>query len=138
MAKGVPNWAKLGGAAVGASVVRWALALAVPAEWALLAVNCVGCALVGWSSGRARSCSRRLGPWFNVGLCGSLTSMSALALLVAEALRAGAVGAAVGWLAANVIGCVWAYALGTSWPGTGEARPSPNENGPPTAGQPSS
>lgn len=138
MAKTIPNWAKLGAAAIGASVVRWTLPLAVPEEWALLFVNCVGCALVGWSIGRARRRDRQFGTWFNVGLCGSLTSMSALALLVAEALRVGAITAAAGWLAANIIGCVWAYALGASFPDTTSPRPSPNEDGPPIAGQPSS
>ncbi len=94
------------GAIVGAGA-RWALGEVIDPDAALLVVNVVGCLVIGWALGAGH------GAWLTAGLCGSLTSFSALALQIAVLLDGSSYGAAVGWLGATVMGCGFAFAGGT-------------------------
>ena len=93
------------GAIVGATA-RWTLAEAVDADAALLLVNIVGCLVIGWALATHR------GAWLTAGLCGALTSFSALALQVAVLLDQSSYGSAGAWLLATIVGCGLAFLLG--------------------------
>ncbi|AIT61758.1 fluoride efflux transporter family protein [Corynebacterium doosanense] len=87
------------GAALG-SMIRWALTEAVGVDLpAILAVNVLGCALMGFF---------RPGPFWGTGFLGGFTTMSAYALLTAQlpALQA------LCYTLLTVFGCVGAALLG--------------------------
>lgn len=87
------------GAALG-SVSRWALTEAVGVDLpAILAVNILGCGLMGFF---------RPGPFWGTGFLGGFTTMSAYALLTAQL----AAGPAAGYTLAMVAGCVGAALVG--------------------------
>lgn len=92
--------------AIGGATLRWSLATAIEASAALLVVNVVGCLVIGWAL------ATRRGAWLTAGLCGALTSFSALALQLAVLLDESSYGCAVAWLAATVVGCGLAFAVG--------------------------
>ena len=111
---------------VGAGA-RWGAATQIGEDWALLIVNVAGCAIIGWATARRRRIGGpRMGPavaarvshggldstpWLTVGFCGALTSMSALALQLAQHLTDGRAGAAGAWLGLTVIACTTAFVM---------------------------
>lgn len=87
------------GAALG-SVIRWALTEAVGVDLAVtLAINVVGCALMGYF---------RPGPFWGTGFLGGFTTMSAYALLTGQQSASGALA----YTLLTVAGCVGAALLG--------------------------
>lgn len=106
------------GGALGAGL-RWAVVAAAsppPAfPWPVLAVNVVGCAVLGillageWSRPRARLVLHDFG---GIGFCGGLTTFSTFALELARFLDAGRSGLAASYLAASVAGGIAAAVAG--------------------------
>jgi CrcB protein len=102
--------AALGGA-LGA-LARWAVAEALPRPaggwpWATLAVNLVGCLLLGLLiAGLAarRPDDARLPAFLGAGVLGGFTTFSAFAVEAADLLRAGSPWVAVGYVAVSVVG----------------------------------
>lgn len=98
-------------AALAESVVHGADAW----PWATFAVNLVGALLLGWwatwppPAARARP---TLAPLLTTGLCGGLTTFSTLQLELVLLLRDGAVGLALGYVAATLAGGLAAALLG--------------------------
>lgn len=99
--------------AVGGAIGAWArlgLAELAPVEpgrwpWSTLAANLIGCALLGYASTRLLerlppSTYRR--PFVGTGLCGGLTTFSALQLEVVELGRDGHAALAGGYLAVSM------------------------------------
>jgi fluoride exporter len=107
------------GGALGA-LARWAVAEALPRPsgawpWATLAVNLIGCLLIGVLLAvlaARRPDDERLRTFFGVGVLGGFTTFSAFAVEVADLLRTGASGVAVGYGAASVLGGLLAVAAG--------------------------
>ena len=98
---------------VGGAIGAWArlgLAELAPVEpgrwpWSTLAANLIGCALLGYASTRLLerlppSTYRR--PFVGTGLCGGLTTFSALQLEVVELGRDGHAALAGGYLAVSM------------------------------------
>jgi CrcB protein len=100
------------GAAIGAGA-RWGIDELVSSDWAMLAiVNCVGAAVLATVVARPRSDAVL---WsVSVGLCGGLTTMSSLALAVAERFDAGEAGEAV-WFAASLAALGLAAYVAATW-----------------------
>lgn len=113
--------AALGGA-VGA-LARWAVAAALPASpggwpWSTLAVNVLGCLLLGALLGTlaARAVEPAWArPFLAVGVLGGFTTYSAVALEVVALGDAGRVGIAAAYVTASVLGGVLAVAAGAAW-----------------------
>ena len=99
---------------------RWAITEAVPRSsgdwpWATMGVNLVGCLLVGVLLGvlmAPRSDDGRLRTFLGAGVLGGFTTFSALAVEVADLLRAGTPTTAVGYVAVSVLGGLLAVAAG--------------------------
>ena len=110
--------AALGGA-VGA-LARWAVGLALPRSsgswpWATLAVNLVGCLLIGVLFAvldARRPDDDRLRTFLGAGVLGGFTTFSAFAVEVTGLLRTGAPIMAVAYIAVSVLGGVVAVAAG--------------------------
>ncbi len=89
---------------------RWALVEALPATdtwpWGVLAVNLIGCLVLGYLAAAAWSARAELPITLGLGtgFCGSLTTFSALTVDVAQMARASHWGYAAGYLAASVAG----------------------------------
>ena len=89
---------------------RWALVEALPGAdvwpWGVLAVNLVGCLVLGYLAAAAWSARAELPITLGLGtgFCGSLTTFSALTVDVAQMARDSDWGHAVGYLAASVAG----------------------------------
>ena len=109
---------------VGAGI-RWGVATQVNENWALFIVNVIGCGVVGWATARHEGIrlhrharygpspagGREAGPspWLTAGFCGALTSMSALALQLAQHLDDGRIGTAGAWLGLTIAACTAAF-----------------------------
>lgn len=84
--------------------------------WTTLAVNALGCALLGALMALlagARRPHRLLGPFAGTGLLGGFTTFSAYAVEFGELLRHGRAAAGAGYLAGTLLaalGAVWAAA----------------------------
>ncbi len=116
------------GGMLGATL-RWATGLpfdTAPGElpWHTLAVNLLGCLLIGVASRRLVPHSP---PWlFAVSGClGGFTTMSLLAVELNDLVDAGRGGAAVGYLAATLVGGTAAVLVGERG-----HRPTPDEGEP--------
>ncbi len=112
-------------AGIAGAALRWGAATQIDDNWALLIVNVVGCAVVGWATARnerthfrrrSRPGSPSAGgtdagssPWLTAGFCGALTSMSVLALQLARHLDDGRIGTAGTWLALTIAACTAAF-----------------------------
>ncbi len=91
------SWAVVAiSAAIGAAL-RWAAVGLIGDRPGLLLCNVLGCGVIGYAVGQSS------GPWLTAGLCGALTSCSAIALQVAVDFDAGHYATAVGWLLATVV-----------------------------------
>jgi CrcB protein len=109
-------WAAAGGA-LGA-LGRWGVATALPGApwpWATLAVNLLGCFLIGaLLAGLAvhRPAATWPRPFLGAGVLGGFTTYSAFAVEVVQAVADGAVVLAAGYVVASVLGGVLAVVLG--------------------------
>lgn len=100
------------GGGVGA-VARYAVDRAAPAAWGTLAVNLLGCALIGLLVVLATEVWRThplLRPLLGTGVLGGFTTFSAYALDIHQLWTAGDRAAATGYLAGTLLGCVAATA----------------------------
>jgi CrcB protein len=110
--------AALGGA-LGA-LARWAVVVALPRSsggwpWATLAVNLVGCLLIGVLLAvlaARRPDDDRLRTFLGAGVLGGFTTYSAFAVEVADLLRAGTPVLAAGYVGVSVLGGLVAVAGG--------------------------
>lgn len=106
------------GGSLGATV-RWSVITAVDAgqtfPWPVLLVNILGSFVLGaamaeeWDHPRKRTL---LHDGIGIGFCGGLTTFSTLAVETATMLRDEAVGRALVYLTASVLGAVLAAAFG--------------------------
>jgi fluoride exporter len=107
------------GGALGA-LARWGVAEALPRPsgawpWATLAVNLTGCLLIGVLLAvlaARRPDDLHLRTFLAGGVLGGFTTFSAFAVEVADLLRTGASGMAVGYVAVSVLGGLLAVAAG--------------------------
>ena len=102
------------GGAVG-SLVRWGVVGLVDEpswSWPVLVVNVLGGAVLGWLVGRGGLASAPLTAAVGTGFCGGLTTMSALAVEVAELARDDRGATAVGYLVATLVVGLAAAAAG--------------------------
>ena len=89
---------------------RWALVEALPSTytwpWGVLAVNLIGCLVLGYLTAAAWAARAELPITLGLGtgFCGSLTTFSALTVDVAQMARDGDWGYAASYLAASVAG----------------------------------
>jgi len=100
------------GGVLGA-LVRWAVAdvLATGSfPWATLIVNLVGCALLGFLTGRDWSLRTRAA--LGVGFCGGLTTFSTFGVEAAVMLDDGDVGRAALYVTMSVFGGLAAFVAG--------------------------
>ena len=110
--------AALGGA-LGA-LARWAVAEALPRSpggwpWATLAVNLLGCLLIGVLIAvlaARRPDDQRLRTFLGAGVLGGFTTFSAFAVEVVDLLRAGSPWLAAAYVAVSVLGGLVAVAAG--------------------------
>jgi CrcB protein len=110
--------AAVGGA--GGALARWAVATALPVAaagwpWSTLAVNLLGCLLLGALLGTLAARPPEPAwarPLLAVGVLGGFTTYSAFALEVVALAEAGRAGAAAGYVLASVVGGVLAVAVG--------------------------
>jgi CrcB protein len=110
--------AALGG--VLGALARWGVAEALPSPtggwpWATLLVNVTGCALIGVLLAvlLARFPAHPwLRPFLVTGVLGGYTTFSTFAVDVVRLVDGGAVGTAVGYLAASVLGGLLAVVAG--------------------------
>ncbi len=110
--------AALGG--VLGALARWAVAEALPRTphgwpWATLAVNLVGCLLIGVLIAvlaARRPDDERVRTFLGAGVLGGFTTFSAFAVEVADLLRAGSAGVAAVYVAVSVLGGLLAVATG--------------------------
>jgi CrcB protein len=101
------------GGVVG-TLLRAAVAQALPPSatgfpWAILVVNLVGCAIVGFVIVAALervAPGRYFRPLVGTGFCGGLTTFSTFVVEVDLLVRAGHVGTATGYVAASLVGCL--------------------------------
>ena len=115
----------LGGAA--GSLARWGVVGLVDDPswpWPVLVVNVVGGALLGWLVGRGGLGSVPLTAAIGAGFCGGLTTMSALAVDVAQLLRDGDAVTGGGYLAATLAIGLAAAAAGVAAGRRASVRPS--------------
>jgi CrcB protein len=109
-------WAAAGGA-LGA-LGRWGVGSALPHSpwpWATLAVNLLGCFLIGaLLAGLAahRPAATWPRPFLGAGVLGGFTTYSAFAVEVVQAVDDGAALLAVGYVLASVVGGLLAVVLG--------------------------
>jgi CrcB protein len=109
-------WAAAGGA-LGA-LGRWAVATTLPGDpwpWATLAVNLLGCFLIGvLLAGLAerRPVATWPRPFLGAGVLGGFTTHSTFAVEVVRAAEDGAVALAAGYVVASVVGGLLAVVLG--------------------------
>lgn len=104
-------WAAVAGGGACGGLVRVALEERWPAgggwPWATLTANLAGAALLAYVVARL---SERLAPttyprpFLGTGLCGGLTTFSALQIELVELLDAGRLGLAAGYLIASLVG----------------------------------
>jgi CrcB protein len=107
------------GGALGA-LARWAVSEAVPRSsgewpWATLAVNLMGCLLIGVLLAvldARRPDDEHLRTFLGAGVLGGFTTFSAFAVEVTDLLRDGAPGVAAGYVAVSVVGGLLAVAAG--------------------------
>jgi CrcB protein len=112
--------AALGG--VLGALARWGVARALPSPtggwpWATLLVNVTGCALIGLLLALLLArCPRHpwLRPFLATGVLGGYTTFSTFAVDVVELVDDGAVGTAVAYVAASVLGGLLAVVAGLS------------------------
>jgi fluoride exporter len=119
--------------------------------WATFAVNMAGAALLGYAVARLRRApvpNPTVRAFVAAGLCGTLTTFSAMMLELLRMLDAGDVGLALGYSAASIAGGLAAVTIagalggrgasgrlaGGAGPGAGPAPPSPPAPGGGTAG----
>jgi CrcB protein len=110
--------AALGGAL--GSLARWSVVVALPRSsggwpWATLAVNLLGCLLIGVLLAvlaARRPDDDRLRTFLGAGVLGGFTTYSAFAVEVADLLRAGTPVLAAGYVVVSVIGGLVAVAAG--------------------------
>lgn len=99
---------------------RWALVEVLPATdiwpWGVLAVNLIGCLVLGYLAAAAWSARAELPITLGLGtgFCGSLTTFSALTVNVAQMARDSYWGYAAGYLAASVAGGVALVVVGAA------------------------
>jgi CrcB protein len=113
-------WAALGG--VLGALARWAVSLALPAApsnwpWATLLVNLSGCLLIGVLLAvlPTRTADRPwLRPFLAVGVLGGYTTFSTFAVEVVQLTESGALGPALGYVGASVVGGASCVLLGLS------------------------
>ncbi len=108
------------GGAAGAAV-RWGVVDALPEPaampWPVLAVNLVGCALLGVLLARRPGDDLRL--LAGVGFCGGLTTFSTFTVETAAFLRADRPSTAVAYIAFSVAGGLAAFLVGRTLSRTG-------------------
>ncbi len=99
---------------------RWALVEVLPATdiwpWGVLAVNLIGCLVLGYLASAAWSARAELPITLGLGtgFCGSLTTFSALTVDVAQMARDDDWGFAAGYLAVSVLGGVALAVIGAA------------------------
>lgn len=103
------------GAVVG-SALRWAMVrtAGLPTEPAIIVVNTVAAALLGWlraavTNGTVRR--REVEDLVGAGICGALSTWSALAVRLGELLLAGDLAAAIVWTVTSLVSGVGAAML---------------------------
>ncbi len=102
----------IGGAA--GTLLRAAVAYALPPSasgfpWAILLVNLVGCAIVGFAIVAALervAPGRYFRPLIGTGFCGGLTTFSTFVVEVDLLVRAGHVATAVWYVVGSILGCL--------------------------------
>jgi fluoride exporter len=107
-----------GGGAAGA-VARWGLGELIPRDpgafpWATLAVNLVGCALIGWCVRSIRG--RELWLLVVTGGLGGFTTFSSFAVEVRDLVASGDAALAAAYVVASVAGGIAATRLGAGPP----------------------
>lgn len=113
------------------AVARAELSLALPADdgqwpWATLLVNVAGAFLLGWFATRLQerlplSAYRR--PLLGTGLCGALTTFSAMQLELLQMLDAGHAGLAAAYASVSVLAGFAAVAVATGLARRARLRP---------------
>lgn len=119
--------ATVAAAGIVGAAIRWSVATQVDDNWALLIVNVMGCAIVGWATARHERIRHRgpvrrgidstdrsvagPSPGLTAGFCGALTSMSALALQLARHLDDGRIATAGAWLGLTAAACTAAFVM---------------------------
>ena len=99
---------------------RWTLVEALPSTdtwpWGVLAVNLIGCLVLGYLASAAWSARAELPITLGLGtgFCGSLTTFSALTVDVAQMARDDDWGFAAGYLAVSVLGGVALAVIGAA------------------------
>lgn len=112
-------WAAVGAAAVGGAVgasARYAAMLVWPGLWTILAVNVVGCALIGAlraTMHAERATHPLLGPFAGTGVLGGFTTFSTYVVDFGALVDAGARGTALAYLVATPVGSLLAVWVGT-------------------------
>ncbi len=104
-------FAVIAAAAVGAGA-RWLFGVSVGQECGLLAANILGCVLIGWAVHAQRRIFNQV--WLTAGLCGSLTSFSALAVQLAVGVEAHQWSYVSIWGTASLLGCGVGFDIGRS------------------------
>ena len=123
------------GGAVGATL-RWTVLQLSEGSFrpALLAVNVVGCAVLGAAVAREGPIGTSRHRWLHdalaVGFCGGLTTFSTLAVEVAELGRDGRAGFAAWYLGASVVLGIAAVLFGAAFAGRPLALEDPLEGEP--------
>jgi CrcB protein len=109
------------GGAIGSVARYWLVSLAAPVSrgmpWGTVLINILGSFAIGLFGTLTLSHGRYPAPesarlFFMVGVCGGFTTFSAFSLQTLDLLRAGAVGRALLNIAASVLLCLAAVALG--------------------------
>jgi len=80
--------------------------------WSLIAVNTIASALLGFITGSRRPTDQRLRDGIGIGFCGGLSTMSTLAVEIAEDFGAGAASMSFGWGALLVVTSLATGSLG--------------------------
>jgi CrcB protein len=127
-------WVALGGAlgSVGRFWLGNALAVAIGAEfpWGTLLINVIGSFVISFFGMLTGSAARFAVPYearvfVTVGLCGGFTTFSSFSLQTVDLVRTGQAGRALLYVAASVILCLGACALGlTAAQAMGNGRPA--------------
>ncbi len=126
------------GALIGGAV-RWlaVTGLDVDPYLALLFVNTAACGLLGWVQAQFRGGRRPdtdATDLLGIGLCGTLSTWSALAVELSDDLRRGAVAAAIAWgalsVAAGIAAAIGGIALSGGSGGRSRRDGAPRRAGP--------